>query len=316
MLQFKESISIYRLLGAAILTISMAAIASAQGLVNYETVKAFKKDAAPYIEAISWISTMYDDMDKDYAPVMDAGTIKKSLADVSGFAAIIKQKYASVEDPPWAHNWEDKIGSWRKLVEGREEIAKKYIANRLVAVLKKKAEQMDKDRMNLASSLGFALPVGFDDRELLHSTVSKEFTPIFAAAGLSMPDASIFAAFDKSVDALVSEARKHAADWKWDATARNATAEAKARQWMKTFDPKAEIIKIGMTDAAWKVNRNSLGIPTGRYMRGMILYRKPGLGECVAAKFSFEQSYTGGGAYNAMASTSGFTYLVRMQSCK
>ena len=73
---------------------------------------------------------------------------------------------------------------------------------------------------------------------------------------------------------------------------------------------------MGLTDGTWEVNKNNLGIPTGRYRRGLIMYRKPGVDLCIVAKFSFEQNYVGAGRYDAMANTSGMTYLVRLQTCK
>jgi hypothetical protein len=288
----------------------------AQKYPHWDTVQAFKKDVAPYREAVLWITSMQEDRDKDWSPIYSADTIRKSLESASAFAEIIKQKYANVEDPSWATNWDDKIGSWRRLIENRDQIAREYVSAKIGAALKGKAAQLDKDRGNFASYQGFSLPVGFDERDLLHSIVSKEFTPIFAAAGLTMPENSVFALYDKSVDAILDEAKKHAGDWKWDATLHDAAAEAKARLWMKSFDPKGEVVKTGMSDAAWQVNKNNLGIPTGRYKRGKVMYRKPGLEQCIVAKFSFEQTYQGGGQYNAMSNTSGFTYLVRLQNCK
>ena len=294
----------------------LATCGFAQKLKDWDTVQEFKKDVAPYNSAISGITEMQDNVNKDYSPIMNEKRVRECLAGGEAFAAIIKQKYAAVENPPWASNWEDKIGTWRKIVEDRDGIAKRYVSAKLGAVLKKKAADLDKARINAPSGhLGFDLPVAFDDREFLHAMVSKEFRPILAAAGVTMPDNSAFAVYDTAIDAIVAEAKKGAGYWKWDATLHDAVAEGKARLWMKTFDPKAEIVKTGMIEAAWNVNKNSLGIPVGRYKRGMVMYRKAGLEQCVVAKFSFEQSYTGGGVYNAMSNTSGFTYLVRLQNC-
>lgn len=132
---------------------------------------------------------------------------------------------------------------------------------------------------------------------------------------MTMPDTSVFAVYDAALDALLAEAKKRAGEWGWGATAHDPVIEAKARSWMSNLDPKAQIISMGLTDATWQVNTNKLGIPEGRYRRGLIMYRKPGFEPCVVAKFSFEQSYTGG-RYNAMSNTSGMTYLVRLQTCK
>ena len=81
-------------------------------------------------------------------------------------------------------------------------------------------------------------------------------------------------------------------------------------EWEQTisFRMRAEpILNLEVFDA--------LAQATAQRKQLQLMYRKPGLEQCVVAKYSFEQSYTGGGAYNAMSNTSGFTYLVRLQNC-
>lgn len=130
---------------------------------------------------------------------------------------------------------------------------------------------------------------------------------MLALVGMTMPDNSVFAVYDAALDALVAEAKKHAGEWGWGATAHDPAIEAKVRSWMSSFDPKAQVISTGLTDATWQVDTLKNGIPRGRYRRGLVMYRKPGFEQCVVAKFSFEQDYMGGGRYNAMSNTSGMT---------
>jgi hypothetical protein len=170
-------------------------------------VNAFKADAAPFKQGILQLVNMQDDMGKDWTPLCNAACIRTGLDHGAALAAIAKQKYPNIENPSWASNFEDKVGTWRHLAEDREKIVKAYLSDKVGALVKTKAKQLDKDR------------------------------------------------------------------------------------------------------------GNNLGIPSGLYRRGLVMYRKPGVEPCVVAKFSFEQNYVGG-RYDAMAKTSGMTYLVRMQTCK
>lgn len=278
-------------------------------------VNAFKADAAPFKQGILQLVNMQDDMGKDWTPLCTAACIRTGLDHGAALAAIAKQKYPNIENPSWANNFDDKVGTWRHLAEDREKIVKAYLSDKVGALVRTKAKQLDKDRGNMSTLAGFALPADFDDREKAHAALAKELSPMLALVGMTMPDNSVFAAFDASLDALLAEAKKQAGAWGWGATLHDPVIEAKARSWVSNLDPKAQIINMGLTDAAWQVNKNNLGIPTGRYRRGLVMYRKPGVEPCVVAKFSFEQNYVGG-RYDAMANTSGMTYLVRMQTCK
>ncbi len=281
-----------------------------------QEVNAFKEDARIYKEGILRLSNMQDDMGKDWSPIYNADFIRPGLEQGAALAAIVRQKYPNIENPSWASNFEDKVGTWRHLAEDRETIVKAYLSEKVGVAVKLRAKQLDKDRANLSTHAGFSLPADFDDREKAHAAVAKEFSPTLALVGRTMPDTSVFAAYDTALDTLVAEARKRAGEWGWGATSHDPTIEARVRSWLPKLDPKAQVISMGLTDATWQVNKNSLGIPEGRYRRGLVMYRKPGVEPCVVAKFSFEQTYMGGGQYNAMSNTSGFTYLVRLQTCK
>lgn len=281
-----------------------------------ELVNAFRADAAPYKGGINELVYMQDHMGKDWAVIPTADLVRKTLDQVAALAAIIRQKYPNIENPSWANNWEDKVGDWRHLAEDREQVVKAYLSDKVGAVARNKAQELDKHRANMSTLLGYALPVDFTDREKAHAEVAQEFAPMFAAVGMTVPDNSAFAAYDTALDALIAEEKKQAGEWGWGATFHDPTIEAKARSWLLQLDPQAKVISMGLTDAAWQVNKNSIGIPEGRYRRGLVMYRKPGVELCVVAKFSFEQSYEGAGRYSAMSNTSGFTYQVRLQTCK
>lgn len=114
---------------------------------------------------------------------------------------------------------------------------------------------------------------------------------------------------------LVDEAKNQAGNYKWFRTGRDAMIEGKARNWLAQKDPKGAVVKIGMLHADWQVDSVHGSIPKGRYKRGYVMYRKPGLQQCIVNSFSFEQSYLGNGRYNDMAVTSGMGNALRLQNC-
>jgi hypothetical protein len=277
---------------------------------------AFKTDVQPYMSGFNELWELRDKTGKDWSPIPSVDGVRKTLEQCAAMAAIIQQKYPNIENVEGTRSWEEMVGDWRRLVEDREKIVKAYISDKAGVPLREKAKELDKGRARVAEGRDFELPYDFDDRESAHAAVVKQFTPMFALVGMTMPDNSVFAVYDTALDALIAEEKKHAAEWGWDATLHDPAIEAKVRTWMPRLGNNTQVVKIGMRDATWEVNKNSIGIPEGRYRRGLVMYRKPGVDLCVVAKFSFEQNYVGGGRYDAVANTSGFTYLVRLQTCK
>lgn len=59
--------------------------------------------------------------------------------------------------------------------------------------------------------------------------------------------------------------------------------------------PGMTIFKIGSNYKDWNVFKNSLGIPTNRYVRGELLIKLPGRPYCQAQEWVVKQAYKGGG---------------------
>ncbi len=115
---------------------------------------------------------------------------------------------------------------------------------------------------------------------------------------------------------LVDEAKSQAGNYKWHWTGRDAMIEGKARGWLAQKDPKGTVLRIGMLHTEWQVDSVNGSVPKGRYKRGYVMYRKPGLEHCIVNSFSFEQSYLGNGRYSDMAVTSGMGNSLRLQHCQ
>lgn len=56
----------------------------------------------------------------------------------------------------------------------------------------------------------------------------------------------------------------------------------------------ASVLKIGSNFNDWKMYKNSLGIPTNRFIRGVALLKIPGRPYCQAQEWIIKQTYAGG----------------------
>ncbi len=63
----------------------------------------------------------------------------------------------------------------------------------------------------------------------------------------------------------------------------------------------AKVLKVGIKQANWLIDKNSLGIPTARYKHGMIWAQYPNRddGFCRIFWVNIKQDYAGGGTYGA-----------------
>lgn len=284
-----------------------------------EEVQAFQRDMRPYFKGMGMIRNMAKTANTDH-PVgcSTAANTRKAMDDAAAFHEIIKQKYPNIENPSWANDGtgDSDVGDWRRYAENRVEHAKGCINATLGAVIRSLANSLDEDKAQIKLKDGFVLSRDFDDPGSRHTRLSEKYKEIYAVVGMSMQDDSVFAMYDSALEALVSEARKHAGEWTWPGTGHDAMIEARARGWFAKFDPKGQITKIGMMHSAWQIDGPSGGIPKGRYKRGYIMYRKPGFQPCIVASFNYEQNYIGGGKFNDMAITSGMGQMLRLQDCK
>ena len=247
--------------------------------------------------------------------------MRMALDEGAAFAEIVKAKYPTIENPTWTDDPESMAGDFRRAVENRGSILQGCISTKLKADLASQARLLDEKLAKYKADplggewAGFILTASFDDPAAFHERLSERYKASFTAVGLGMPDNSIFAEYDAALKRLVDEARRHAGDYKWTWNLRDAGTEAKARTWFAKFEPKGTITKIGMLHNTWQTDGVAGTIPKGRYKRGYVMYKKPGLDQCVVASFAYEQDYMGGGKYNEMAVTSGFSPTVRMQKC-
>jgi hypothetical protein len=249
----------------------------------------------------------------------DTAHLRAALEDGAAFAEIVKAKYPNIENPNWTTHPDSMAGDWRRAVENRSEIVKNCVTVRFAAELRSKVQGLEKELAQFKTErsgewAGFVLSRNFDDPAAGRAALLEKYKEAYALVGVTMPDDTVFAEYDAALKALVDEAKSRAGEWKWYWNHHDPAIEAKIRSRFAAWEPRGRIVKIGLMHSDWQIDGPSGGIPRGRYKRAYVMYRKPGLQQCVLAAFSYEQSYAGGGRFEDSVTT-GFTPSVRLQNC-
>jgi len=105
-----------------------------------------------------------------------------------------------------------------------------------------------------------------------------------------------------ALDGLAAVARKTLPGYTGPAGyALGTPAEKKALMGAIDDIAQAKVLKIGIKEADWLIDKNSLGIPTARYKHGVIWAQYPNRddGFCRVFWVNIKQDYAGGGTYGA-----------------
>jgi hypothetical protein len=283
-----------------------------------DQVSEFNKDIAPYREgmnSLKWWSTATDSV---RAGCGELNSLKRALTEGAAFYEIVKQKWAGIENPSWStvNAESNMVGDYRRAAENREAIVKRCVNGLMDARLISEIAGVDSLIAEFDKNEGYVLRRDFDDKPSRYRELMDKWKEHYALVGVTSPDPSVFAKLDERLDALLALANKNAAKWVFPPTFRDAAIETRARGWLKAADPKAIVVAIGMLHGEWQVNKAPNGLPSGRYKRGYVMFRKPGFANCLVNSFSMEQNYIGGGRFNAEAITSGMAHTLRVQTCK
>lgn len=277
-----------------------------------ETAAQFRKDAQAYSTAINQLYG-YENV-KEWDPRPNATGLKETLDQAAALAEIIRTKYPGIENGARCSQFDCKYGEWRRLAENRVQVVQTYLSKSFAFSMKDGVKDLNRIKDELKIKQGFVLSPHFDDKAA-RIPLDDTWKAKFALVGLKTPDESVMTDYNAAYDALIAAAKLEAPNWVFPSPYHDAMIEGKARGWFKTWDPKGTIVKIGTFHNAWEVTKLANGLPNGRYKRGYILYRKPGVDGCITVGFSYEQNYIGGGRYNDMAVTSGMHQIVRLQGC-
>jgi hypothetical protein len=119
------------------------------------------------------------------------------------------------------------------------------------------------------------------------------------APGKPFPAAS-FAPLQEKLDELKALIESGAPNRHWEQPPFNRPVEqGLARPKFLAYYPGVTILKIGSSFTDWKMYKNSLGIPTNRFIRGWILLKRPNRPFCQAQEWIIKQEYAGGGRWSA-----------------
>jgi hypothetical protein len=127
--------------------------------------------------------------------------------------------------------------------------------------------------------------------------MTEKIRAAYAAEGKTMPADAMKPISDR-LTALRKQAIQKAGSWKWPADLKpdpKITARVKA-QLTKNV-PGVKVLKIGMRETAWSINKNDVGIPEDRYRSGLVLYVMPGESLPRCSVFIYREQYAGGGTY-------------------
>jgi hypothetical protein len=149
----------------------------------------------------------------------------------------------------------------------------------------------------LQSSLNSPFHVITDDMQKLLFT--PDVWKAEMAKFLNCPVSSFPANWDESVRENVARLKQIADTngktlaWK-DRPFQRPVEQALVKSKYTAKYPGLTIYKIGSNYKDWNVFKNSLGIPTNRYIRGEILLKIPGRPYCQAQEWVVKQAYKGG----------------------
>lgn len=100
----------------------------------------------------------------------------------------------------------------------------------------------------------------------------------------------------EKIDELRQLIEAGAASRNWEQPAFSRPAEQSlARAKFVAYYPGATLLKIGSSFNDWKMYKNSLGVPTNRFIRGWALLKIPNRPYCQAQEWVVKQTYRGGG---------------------
>lgn len=119
------------------------------------------------------------------------------------------------------------------------------------------------------------------------------------APGKPFP-AAAFAPIQEKLDELKALIESGAPNRHWEQPPFNHPLEQGiARSKFVAYYQGAAVLKIGSSFTDWKMYKNSLGIPTNRFIRGWALLKIPNRPYCQAQEWIIKQEYAGGGRWSA-----------------
>lgn len=143
--------------------------------------------------------------------------------------------------------------------------------------------------------------------------LEKRLGPVFAQAGMAAIPPEMLGKLDAVYAALEAKARELAPTWKLEGTACGGAGCGVAKAAIARWYPKARVLALRQSSDTWKISKNELDVPTGRYQDGFALLQIAGEPFCQLRSWTVRETYAGGGRYQPTPATIGY---VRWQACK
>lgn len=128
-----------------------------------------------------------------------------------------------------------------------------------------------------------------------------EVQKAYASEGLAAPSMTIFDAIEPDLAKLRERIDRDSKTNVWEQPPNSEPAMENFFKTKLLADPRykgTQVLKIGSNYANWRVFKNSLGIPTNQYKRGLYLAKRPGQnGLCQIREWIVRQEYIGGGKF-------------------
>lgn len=193
---------------------------------------------------------------------------------------------------------------WCRMAANRQQMAQDSVKNLAAGSFNVWISEINKMKANLERNEGFlqtdVTPIrkALWERDAMRREMAERYKGQFESVGLS-DTSSLLSALDPAIDGLMAEVNRLAPQWKFPAGPRDAAIEAMARSQVARTYSGAAVRATVMQEAAFKINKNRLGIPLDRYKDGFVLYKVANEKLCRQQSFTYTEVFdaSGGSGY-------------------
>jgi len=152
----------------------------------------------------------------------------------------------------------------------------------------------------------------FSDKAL--DDFRSRYAKILEAAGIKELDPAFVARLSEMRDKLRETVERLAPQWKLPESGGKHYGVPLAEKKIKSWHPKAKILKAFIGSADWIITKNAVDLPKYRDRSGYILFELPGEKYCQLRTFMVSEDYQGGGKFQPAGDVR--IGSVRFQNCK
>jgi hypothetical protein len=263
--------------------------------------KEFLQEAQDYYPSVNAAARLYDSTLGDagrYSLPRTQSEWTKLMQDLEAVNQLCTTKYAGMKNPKDSEVTRSLLGmpaTWCEIAANRAsyqdnansaEFQSKIDANVMFA--RNQIQRAIDEQRNSTS----------DDIQKLLFEPEKwkaELLKLVGAPATAKFPSSSWAQIQEKANELKSLIEQGAPSRSWEQPAFNRPVEQNmAKAKFLAYYPGSTVLKIGSSFGDWKMYKNSLGIPTNRFIRGWALLKIPGRPYCQAQEWIIKQTYKGG----------------------